>query len=201
MPRGATPGRNTPVRGASDRLRGAWVVNRAWWGTLRTVDPDGTVRLVGAILRGTPSLPGAACRGRHELYNDVVREDPATRADGVTDEQFDIAIEAKAPLSVRCGDRSGRGTGLPGAGDHRGDVLHGARLESGQPRQARTLAVGDHHAVQRVELVACPGDSEGVAAGSPSRAGHAWAGTPCAAGWFGCSSLSTCCGLSRSGQP
>ena len=28
-----------------------------WWCTLRTVDSDGVVRLVGAILRGTPSLP------------------------------------------------------------------------------------------------------------------------------------------------
>jgi hypothetical protein len=42
VPRGATPGRNTPVRGASDRLRGAW-----WW-TLCTVGPDGTVPMIGA---------------------------------------------------------------------------------------------------------------------------------------------------------
>ncbi len=71
MPRGATPGRNTPVRGAGARLRGAWVVNGAWWWTLHTVDPDGTIKLVGAILRGTPSLPGAACRGRHELFDEI----------------------------------------------------------------------------------------------------------------------------------
>jgi hypothetical protein len=42
MPRGATPGRNTPVRGASDRLRGAW----RW--TPRTVDPGGTALMIGA---------------------------------------------------------------------------------------------------------------------------------------------------------
>jgi alkylation response protein AidB-like acyl-CoA dehydrogenase len=60
MPRGRRPGAS--VRGAGARLRGAWVVNGAWWWTLRTVDPDGTIRLVGAILRGTPNLPGAACR-------------------------------------------------------------------------------------------------------------------------------------------
>jgi hypothetical protein len=35
------------------------------------VDHDGTIMLVTAILRGTPSLPGAACRGEHELYDDV----------------------------------------------------------------------------------------------------------------------------------
>jgi hypothetical protein len=41
MPRGATPGRNLGKE-VSDRLLGAW-----WW-TLRSVDPDGTVRLIGA---------------------------------------------------------------------------------------------------------------------------------------------------------
>ncbi|MGH3896793.1 MAG: hypothetical protein ACRDTA_00785 [Pseudonocardiaceae bacterium] len=50
--------------------------------------PDGTVRLIGAILRGTPSLPGAACIGRHELFDDVAQEDPATRR-----ERLDAAAE------------------------------------------------------------------------------------------------------------
>jgi hypothetical protein len=33
--------------------------------------------------------------------------------------------------------------GLPGAGDHRGDVLHGVRLEPGQPYQGPAFGVGD----------------------------------------------------------
>ncbi|MGH3800184.1 MAG: hypothetical protein ACRDTD_08660 [Pseudonocardiaceae bacterium] len=41
----------------------------AWRCTLRTVDPGGVVGLVGAILRGTPSLPGATCRGRYGLFD------------------------------------------------------------------------------------------------------------------------------------
>ncbi len=56
------------------------MVNGAKWLTLRTVDPDGTVRLVGAILCGTPSLPGAACRGRHELYDEIPGQSREARA-------------------------------------------------------------------------------------------------------------------------
>lgn len=29
------------------------------------MDPDGTIKLVAAIVRGTPSLPHAACIGHH----------------------------------------------------------------------------------------------------------------------------------------
>ncbi len=43
------------------------------------MDPDGVIRLVGKILRGVPSLPLAACRGRSELFDDVAWEDPAGR--------------------------------------------------------------------------------------------------------------------------
>jgi hypothetical protein len=39
----------------------------AWWWTLSGVDRDGTIKLVGAIVRGTPSLPRAACIGHHAL--------------------------------------------------------------------------------------------------------------------------------------
>jgi hypothetical protein len=39
------------------------------------MDSDGTVRLVGAILRGTPSLPGAACAA-----GTACREVPVTAA-------------------------------------------------------------------------------------------------------------------------
>jgi hypothetical protein len=43
-------------------------------------DPDGTIRLLGAVLRGIPNLPGAACSGRHQLFDTVPLEDPVTRA-------------------------------------------------------------------------------------------------------------------------
>lgn len=54
----------------------------AWRCTLRTVDPGGVVGLVGAILRGIPSLPGATCRGRYGLFDDddkVAGETPQQR--------------------------------------------------------------------------------------------------------------------------
>ncbi|MGH3897571.1 MAG: hypothetical protein ACRDTA_04825 [Pseudonocardiaceae bacterium] len=42
----------------------------AWWcGTLRTVDRDGTIKLLAVILADLPKLDGAACRGRHELFD------------------------------------------------------------------------------------------------------------------------------------
>lgn len=37
----------------------------------RSVDADGAVTLVAAIVRGVPSLPGAACVGRWELFDEV----------------------------------------------------------------------------------------------------------------------------------
>ncbi len=57
------------------------------------MDPDGVVRLVGVILRDTPHLPGAACRGRFELFDDVAREDPALRA---------ARLRAAAALCLGC---------------------------------------------------------------------------------------------------
>ncbi|MGH3547873.1 MAG: hypothetical protein ACRDQU_07110 [Pseudonocardiaceae bacterium] len=44
------------------------------------MDPDGTVKLLSAILAGVRPLPGAKCIGRHELYDEVIREDPDTAA-------------------------------------------------------------------------------------------------------------------------
>ncbi len=44
------------------------------------MDPNGTIKLVGAILRGTLSLPGAACRGRYELYDEVPGQSRGARA-------------------------------------------------------------------------------------------------------------------------
>ncbi|MGH3550759.1 MAG: hypothetical protein ACRDQU_22090 [Pseudonocardiaceae bacterium] len=35
------------------------------------MDPDGTVKLLSAILAGVQPLPGAKCVGRHELYDEL----------------------------------------------------------------------------------------------------------------------------------
>ncbi len=40
------------------------------------MDPNGTIKLLGVILRELPNLPGAACQGHHQLYEDVAFEDP-----------------------------------------------------------------------------------------------------------------------------
>lgn len=44
------------------------------------MDTDDTVRLLGVILAGTPSLPGAACRGQYERCNDVPGRGPEREA-------------------------------------------------------------------------------------------------------------------------
>jgi len=93
MPRGATPGRNLGEEVQSG-YRGAW-----WW-TLRTVDVDGTIKLVGAILRGTPSLPGAACIGRSELFDEIPGQPNRRGVDRDTDSDSD---------PVSCGLRAVQG--------------------------------------------------------------------------------------------
>jgi hypothetical protein len=82
----------------------------AWWWTLRTVDPDGVIRLVGAILRGTPSLPGAACRGRYELHDEIPGQ-PTRR--GVA-EILQQRRTAAAALCQRCPVRAGYPLSRPG---------------------------------------------------------------------------------------
>ena len=47
------------------------------------MDPNGTIKLLGAILWRLPNLPGAACQGHHRLYEDVAHEDPTLRAQRV----------------------------------------------------------------------------------------------------------------------
>ncbi|MGH3685131.1 MAG: hypothetical protein ACRDSM_08770 [Pseudonocardiaceae bacterium] len=50
-----------------------WLKGYAAWrcGTLRTVDRDGTIKLLAVILADLPKLDGAACRGRHELFDPI----------------------------------------------------------------------------------------------------------------------------------
>jgi hypothetical protein len=67
------------------------------------VDPDGTIKLLSAILAGTPRLDGAACVSHHQLYDETPRSGAARSAAG-----------------ARRG-RSDRVPGVPGYG-------HGARV-------------------------------------------------------------------------
>ena len=47
------------------------------------MDADGTIRLLSVILWELPNLPGAACQGKHDLFEDLAREDPVLRAQRV----------------------------------------------------------------------------------------------------------------------
>ncbi len=44
------------------------------------MDPEGTIQLLTEIVRGAPSLPGVACRGRYELFDEVPGRDPERHA-------------------------------------------------------------------------------------------------------------------------
>ncbi|MGH3550781.1 MAG: hypothetical protein ACRDQU_22200 [Pseudonocardiaceae bacterium] len=46
------------------------MLRTGWW-TLRIMDPDGSIKLLSAILAGVQPLPGAACSGRHVLYDEL----------------------------------------------------------------------------------------------------------------------------------
>ncbi|MDQ2884024.1 MAG: hypothetical protein M3Y48_23455 [Actinomycetota bacterium] len=35
------------------------------------MDPEGSIKLISAILAGVRRLPGASCVGRHELYDEL----------------------------------------------------------------------------------------------------------------------------------
>ena len=65
------------------------------------MDPEGTIQLLTEIVPGAPSLPGAACRRRHELF------DPATGRRGPEDhEQDQQRFELAAGLCRTCPVRS-----------------------------------------------------------------------------------------------
>jgi WhiB family redox-sensing transcriptional regulator len=40
------------------------------------MDREGSIKLLSGILAGTPRLPGAACIGRHELYDPIAGNGP-----------------------------------------------------------------------------------------------------------------------------
>ncbi len=84
MPPGATRGRNTSVRRYIQATQ-ALLVDTSHHG-VRANGPGAGVgsRRHGAAAQRDPvawrlpNLPGAACQGHHELYEDVAREDPVT---------------------------------------------------------------------------------------------------------------------------
>ncbi len=84
------------------------------------LDPDGSIRLLSAILWELPSLPGAACRERPGLFDDqLVGETRDARQ-----ERLDAAVTRLLRLSRAGGVRAaaatsrwrGRCAGWPGAG-------------------------------------------------------------------------------------
>ncbi|MGH3921504.1 MAG: hypothetical protein ACRDTT_01285 [Pseudonocardiaceae bacterium] len=78
---------------------------------------DGVVALVGTILRGTPHLPGAACRGSYELFDDVAREDATLRATCGNEDPGCRIAAGQGPLSARSpvvGKRTPTATGSAG---------------------------------------------------------------------------------------
>ena len=151
MPRGATPGRNLGKEVAQGYAA-------AWRCTLRTMDPDGVVRLVGAILRGTPSLPGAACIGpRRAVRRDLRPAEPAWGRRAPRPAARRCRCTLPAVLYVFCGDRS---VGDPGACPHCwfGGLLRGWQTPFYYVKQSGDVGV------KRLMV-----DSNGVA---PSKALH-----------------------------
>jgi hypothetical protein len=53
-----------------------------------TVDREGSIRLLSVILWELPSMPLAACRGRHELFEEVPYELAEPRAERLAAMEF-----------------------------------------------------------------------------------------------------------------
>lgn len=92
-------GRNGPCL-----LTRAGAVPRA--GTLGSVDREGSIKLLSAILADLPRLDGAACIGHHDLYD----EQPEGRSHQRRDEQrargeLAAAGCAGCPVRARCPSR------------------------------------------------------------------------------------------------
>ncbi|MGH3513391.1 MAG: hypothetical protein ACRDRB_14090 [Pseudonocardiaceae bacterium] len=68
-----------------------------------TVDPDGTVRLLAAILTDQPRLPGAACIGHHRTYDPLPRDHQHQRQEQLRRTEA-ARICAGCPVTDRCPD-------------------------------------------------------------------------------------------------
>jgi hypothetical protein len=70
------------------------------------VNPDGVVALLAEIVRGTPSLPGAACMDQYQLYDDLPGSGPEYQRERVKRAAACCAtcpVQAKCPMVVTAG--------------------------------------------------------------------------------------------------
>ena len=68
------------------------------------MDPDGTVRLLGVILAGAPSLPAAGCRGRYDLFDDVPGRGPELHAQERQRLELAAALCRTCPARPACAE-------------------------------------------------------------------------------------------------
>lgn len=111
-------------------------------GRLSRMDPEGTIQLLTEIVRGVPSLPGAACRGRHELYDEL----PAGRGpERAAAEQERVAAAVMVccgcPARSACPESlwpAARRVGTPAWGRTWGRMLSGAAIGGYAPQPGAT---------------------------------------------------------------
>ncbi|MGH3857962.1 MAG: WhiB family transcriptional regulator [Pseudonocardiaceae bacterium] len=70
--------------------------------TLCPVDREGTVRLLAAILTDQPRLPGAACRGRHALFDPIRGNEPGFQRREQVRRTEAARICAGCPVRTQC---------------------------------------------------------------------------------------------------
>ena len=63
------------------------------------MDRDGVVALLAEIVRGAPSLPGAACVDQHELYDELPGSGPEYQRERV---KRVAACCATCPVQAKC---------------------------------------------------------------------------------------------------
>ncbi|MGH3522204.1 MAG: hypothetical protein ACRDU4_05100 [Mycobacterium sp.] len=68
------------------------------------MDPDGTVRLLSAILTDSPRLPGAACRGRHAMFDPIRGNEPGFQRREQVRRTEAARVCAGCPVIHRCPD-------------------------------------------------------------------------------------------------
>jgi hypothetical protein len=64
-----------------------------------TVNPDGVIALLAEIVRGTPSLPGAACVDQYQLYDELPGSGPEYQRERV---KRAAACCAGCPVQAKC---------------------------------------------------------------------------------------------------
>lgn len=87
------------------------------------VNPDGVVALLGQVVAGIPSVPGAACRGRPGMFDDVVVGETHDQQRGRFDAALAMCRDCDAQAACAAAlppggrlDSVGRCAGRPGSG-------------------------------------------------------------------------------------